>query len=157
MSTGADSFASATEVVITSGGGTYTSDATDNGSLSMETGEPQPTTYTSAKTAWWKYTPSSSGTASFNTTGTTTGPGGSTDTEMAVYTGSVLTSLTKVGANSDSGVGNTSVISGLSVTAGTTYYVQVGGTGGLVSGGASGLESTDGYGTGAGVFHVTVL
>jgi hypothetical protein len=124
MSSGSNSFAGATEVVIASDGDTYTSDPTDNSTFTMETGEPMPTVYTSGKSMWWKYTPASSGTATFDLSGTTNGPGGTDDTEMAVYTGSVLTSLTKVASDSDSGTGNTSKVTGLSVTGGTTYYVQ---------------------------------
>jgi hypothetical protein len=127
MSLGANNWADATEVVIASSGGTYVSDQTPSSALTTEAGEPNPTVYPPQRTAWWKYTPATSGTATFDTIATVGDPS-SRDTEMAVYTGTALNALTKRASDSDSGGsanGYTSKITNLAVTAGTTYYIQV--------------------------------
>ena len=115
-----DLFANA--VVVEFSGSEFISPATDNSvaSVGYEPGEVQPATYNAGRTMWWKYIPGSDGTANFDTQLT------AQDTELAVYTGSTLASLTKVGSDSDSGAGSSSVINGIPVTAGTTYYIQVG-------------------------------
>lgn len=118
---GADLFASAPEIFTSSGDSSL---ATDNTSYTRETGEPDPIGATD-HSAWWKYTPTSSGTVTFDTIATVnTGHG--TDTVMAVYTGSSLTTLTMQASDDESGGNSTSKISNLAVTAGTTYYIQVG-------------------------------
>lgn len=114
-----DNFADAAVVAIPTDGATFTSSAVLNSEATLESGEPAPTSFTSGRSVWWKYTPQASGTADFDTILT----GG--DTEMAIYTGESLAGLTKIAYNSDGGSGFSSVISGLSVTSGTTYYVQV--------------------------------
>lgn len=121
-----DLIANATAVEITTDGGTYTSPGVSLADAAgWETGEFNPTQYTIGnKSVWWKYVPVSSGTATIDTELST---GQLTDTELAVYTGPAadVAQLTKVAQDSDSGVNNTSLVT-LAVTAGTTYYVQVG-------------------------------
>jgi hypothetical protein len=121
-----DNFASAIEVVITTAGGTYTSSAVNTSGNTTESGEPGGTS--SNVSAWWKYTPTSSGTATFDTQlSTTTGSG--TDTYVRIWTGTNFGDLVNVATDDDSGGSATSLVSGLSVTSGTTYWIQVGGFG----------------------------
>ncbi len=80
---------------------------------------------------WFRWTPTTSGTAIIDTVGSLF------DTVLAVYTGSTLSGLTRQGEDDQSGGLNTSRVK-LSVTAGTTYYIAVGdfastGLGGSVS------------------------
>jgi hypothetical protein len=123
-----DDFADAIEVVINTNGGTYTSPPLDTDGNTTESGEPVVGSSANVS-AWWKYTPTATGTATFDTelsTVTTTG----TDTYMAIYTGTMLTDLVNVAADDDSGSTTaTSKITNLAVTSGTTYYIQVGGFG----------------------------
>ncbi|QEM40913.1 MAG: hypothetical protein [Phage AS32] len=121
-----DNFADAIEVQIATNGGTYTSPSLDTAGNTGEVGEPQIAGW--EVSAWWKYTPSSSGNATFDTqlsTPTTTG----TDTYVAIHTGTALNNLVQVAADDDSGGSRTSLISNLAVTAGETYWIQVGGFG----------------------------
>lgn len=122
-----DDFANAVAVDIATNGGTYTSPAVNTTGFAEEAGEP---TISASKdrSAWWKYTPTSSGTATFDTQlSTTLGQG--TDTVMAIWTGTALANLVNVASDDDGGGATTSLISGLAVTAGTTYWIQVGGYG----------------------------
>lgn len=122
-----DNFADAVEVAIAVDGGTYTSPAVDTAGNTTEGGEPA-VSASADVSAWWKYTPASSGTASFDTQlSTPTGSG--TDTYLAIWTGTALNNLVNVASDDDSGGSATSLISGQSVTAGTTYWIQVGGFG----------------------------
>lgn len=120
-----DLFANARPVAIAAAGGTYSDGWWDNSACAMESFEPQPTAVPTGRSAWWKYTPAASGVAQFDTIGTrpTTG---TTDTEIAVYTGAAVNALAKIASDSDSGGSATSKITGLAVVAGTTYYLQVG-------------------------------
>jgi hypothetical protein len=112
-----DNFAAAAEVSIVNS--TYVSASIDNTEATVEPGEPNPTGAAAYRTLWWKYTPLSSGTALIDTVLT------ARDTEMAVYTGSSVTTLTKLASDADSGAGASSIISNFPVTGGTTYYIQV--------------------------------
>lgn len=117
-----DLFTDAIPVVIDTDGGIYTSDVVNNASYTMETGEPlYGVRY---RSAWWSYTPATSGNATFDTQLSTTA-GNATDTYLFICTGTAVNALTQVAFDDDSGGGNTSAISNLAVTAGTTYYIQV--------------------------------
>jgi subtilisin family serine protease len=108
-----DYFSSARMLSGTSGS-TYDT----NTSATRETGEP--TTFNStASTKWYSYTPASSGTLTINTNGS------SFDTVLGVFTGSSVSSLTNIARDDDSGDAYSSLVS-LSVSSGTTYFVQVG-------------------------------
>lgn len=115
-----DLFVDAEVVTIPTDGATYTSAVVDNTSYTRETGEPG----IRLRTAWWAYTPATTGTATLDTQ-LSTSAGAGTDTYLTVYTGVALNSLTQVAVDDDSGGGATSLISGMPVTAGTTYYIQV--------------------------------
>ena len=67
---------------------------------------------------WWRWTASSSGTATFDTVGS------SFDTYLAVYTGGSLSALNLVAQDDDSGGNGTSLVT-FSTVAGTTYYFAV--------------------------------
>lgn len=121
-----DDFADAEPITIATDGGTYTSDPFPNKNATTETGEPSPTGSTSSLSRWWKYTPATTGTATFDTQLTVPGKTStSKDTIIAVYTGSAVNALTKLASDDDSGGSGTSRIASLAVTAGTTYYLQV--------------------------------
>jgi len=102
---------------LTGNSGTATG---SNSSATKETGEPSHAGNAGGKSLWWRYTPSTSGTLTVNTTGS------SFDTTLAVYTGSAVNGLTVRGSNDDNGSLLTSLVS-VSVTAGTTYHIAVDG------------------------------
>lgn len=115
-----DNFANAIEVVLANG--EYVSDPIDNTDATMEVGEPtQPDEYTTGRTVWWKFAPTTTGAYQVDTMLT------DDDTEMGIFTGSSVDTLTRVGGNSDGGPGYSSVVPTIWLTAGTTYYIQVGG------------------------------
>lgn len=120
MATANDNFANAVAVSIAATGGTYTGPTQTHTGNTMETGEPQPTGFSSSRSAWWTYTPVTSGNAQIDTMLSTLG----LDTEIAIYTGSAIGSLTKIASNSDSGGSGASLISSVALTAGVTYYIQ---------------------------------
>jgi hypothetical protein len=81
------------------------------------------------KSVWWKFTPNSKGTLDANTATS------DYDTLLAIWTG-VSGALKPVACNDNvSGSDSTSAISGLPVTAGTTYYIEVIQPGSLDTGG----------------------
>ena len=112
--TGNNDFFSSARVISGSSGATYDT----NTSATRETGEPT-TSGATASTKWFSYTPQSSGYLSVNTNGS------SFDTVLGVFTGSAVSGLTVRASDDDSGDGSNSLLS-LSVSSGTTYFVQVG-------------------------------
>jgi hypothetical protein len=116
-----DNFADALEVVIANDGDTYTSDPIYNAEATTESGEPSLNS-SSEKSCWWKYTPAADGTVTIDTEssygGTT--PGSYDDLRLSVYTGT-WGSLTRVASDAS----DPKIIE-LAVTAGTTYFLQVG-------------------------------
>jgi Tol biopolymer transport system component len=86
-----------------------------------ETGEPSHAGVAGGKSVWYKFTAPGSGKVTFDTLGS------STDTAMAVYTGTGVSALTQVAANDDAdptaGI-FTSRVSFEAVT-GTTYYIAI--------------------------------
>jgi subtilisin family serine protease len=89
-----------------------------NTSATREQGEPTVAGAT-ASTRWYSFTPNSTGSLSVNTNGS------SFDTVLGVFTGSSVTALTSRASDDDSGDGTASLLS-VSVSSGTTYYIQVG-------------------------------
>ncbi len=88
------------------------------------------------KSVWWKFTPNSKGTLDANTATS------DYDTLLAIWTGG-RGALKPVACNDNvSGSDNTSLISGLAVTAGTTYYIEVIQPGSLDTGGKLNLSVT---------------
>jgi hypothetical protein len=73
-----------------------------------------------AATAWYRFTPTSSGTVNISTSAS------DYDTVLAVYTGSALNALTMVACDDDTANSFTSLVS-FPVASGVTYYVQSGG------------------------------
>ena len=69
-------------------------------------------------TVWYKFTPGSSGLLSMDTVGS------NYDTYIAVWKGSVITSLTLAGCDDDNQTSLTSQLS-INLTAGTPYFIQV--------------------------------
>lgn len=120
---GANNFADATTVDIETDGGEYTQAGVSNSAFTMETGEPLPTGFSSSKSAWWKYTPFTSGSVTIHT-GPTSGAG-NLDTELAVYTGSAVNALTKIASNSDGYPDNRRSQLTFTATGGVTYRIQV--------------------------------
>lgn len=119
-----DNFADAIEVVIEADGGTYTSPPLANTGNTTEPGEPD-VSASDALSMWFRYTPATSGTATFDTQLSTAIT--STDTYMAIHTGADFASMVTVGSDDDGGGGGaTSRIADLPVTAGETYWVQIG-------------------------------
>lgn len=126
-----DNFADAIEVTIPAGGGTYTSPPIANTGNTTEPGEPA-VSASADLSEWWEYVPAVSGTATFDTMLSTAITG--TDTYMAIWTGSSLATLTLVASDDDSGgqaggATATSRVVDQPVTAGTPYFVQIGGYG----------------------------
>ena len=112
-----DTFASAAAVTSVPFSSTATSNAT-----ATHAGEPDPSCTDLGKTLWWRYTPTETGSYTADT-------GGSDfDTALGVWQGTSQSSLTEIGCDDDSlgGAGSTSRAT-VTLTAGTTYYFQVGG------------------------------
>jgi hypothetical protein len=117
-----DNFSAATAI----GSSSYST--TEDTSGATVDGTPIPSSCTSgeansgdANSVWFKYTPSSSTTAEFDTIGS------AYDTILSVWTGTSASSLTNVACNDDIvlGIDRVSQISNLSLTGGTTYYIMV--------------------------------
>ena len=106
-----------TATAMAAGGQTITQSTTG---ATLETGEPRPCASIGG-TVWFTWTPSASGTATFETAGS------NFDTALAVYTGSTLTGLTNLNCNDDISGSDLDSRIVRTVTAGTTYRIQAGG------------------------------
>ena len=103
-------------------GNTFPTSATGtNVEATEQTGEPLP--ISGLSTVWWRWTAPAAGQVEVNTAGSVIGAD-PLDTVLAVYTGTVLTSLVRVALNDESAVGFTSLVR-FTAVAGTTYIVQV--------------------------------
>lgn len=125
-----DNIADATEVVITDAtgpllvnGGSYTSEWVPNADLTVEEGEPGD----GFRSAWWKYTPTADGEATFDARNSQADPEGSVDVIVGVYT-PPATNESQVCV----GLGWISFVSSdpsfgcpVGVTAGTDYLIRV--------------------------------
>jgi len=85
-----------------------------------ETGEPKHAGNSGGHSVWWKWVAPANGVATLSTSNSTF------NTLLAVYTGSVVSNLTQVAANDDSGSGGTSQVK-LNVVAGQEYKIAVDG------------------------------
>ena len=85
-----------------------------------ESGEPNPTGQASSASVWWRWTAPGNGPVIVTTLGSTF------DTVLGVYTGSVVTSLTKVAEGDDYNNSNNSYVS-FNAVAGVTYQIEVDG------------------------------
>jgi hypothetical protein len=116
-----DNFASAASLGIGS------SSAVDNTYATAQPGEPVHFTYGGSlrpsHSLWWKFVPTFNGYVQFDTVGS------NYDTVLSVYTGTVLTSLTRVAQNNDPDVQPpvTTSILRIPVTKGVTYHIAVDG------------------------------
>ncbi|HMQ26273.1 MAG TPA: M4 family metallopeptidase, partial [Acidimicrobiales bacterium] len=120
-----DDFANATTISGTTG--TTTASTTN---ATREVGEPnhwagEPWPFAGVASIWYGFTAAGNGTATITTCGS------GFDTIMAAYTGTVVTSLTKVAENDDAGSGSWSgslqSLVQFPVTQGTTYRIAVDG------------------------------
>ncbi len=91
----------------------------DNLTASREMGEPQ-LIYSSASTKWYQLT------ASQNASVTIDLSGSAFDTVLAIFTGSIVSGLSTVSVDDDSGTGTSSKVT-FQATAGESYKIQVGG------------------------------
>ena len=92
-----------------------------NVGATKESGEPSHAGNAGGASVWYAWTPTTSGTATIDTAGS------SYDTLLAVYTGTGVGALTQRASNDDVGGGLLTSSVTLSVTAGTTYRIAVDG------------------------------
>lgn len=112
-----DSFAGA----IAIGGAPFSQTGTTS-SATEEGGEPLTSCAPIGKTVWYRFTPST------NMTVTVSTQGSAFDTVLVAWRGTAFGALTQVGCDDDGiATGGASRITGLALTAGQTYYFQVGG------------------------------
>lgn len=111
-----DKFASATTLA----GSSFTVTGTNVGATA-EVGEPRHAGQRGGKSVWWSWTATSSGTLTVSTRGS------AFDTLLGIYTGSVVTSLTRVGSNDDESRSVRTSRVALSVVAGRVYRLAVDG------------------------------
>jgi subtilisin family serine protease len=114
-----DNFANAQ--VISGNSGTVTG---SNVGATKEPGEPNHAGNAGGASVWYRWTPSTSGSATIDTIGS------NFDTLLAVYIGSAVNSLTLIASNDDIGGGNLQSRVAFAATAGTTYSIAVDGYGG---------------------------
>lgn len=91
-----------------------------NISATREAGEPNHAGNGGGRSVWWTWTPPNSGTATVKTDDS------NFDTTLAVYTGTVVSNLSVIAADDDSGEGARSRLS-FEATAGTLYRIAVDG------------------------------
>ena len=115
-----DTFASATTFSLGASGQTGLLEGS-NVSATRESGEPTHAGGSGGKSVWWRFTPTSSGTVTLWTEGSTF------DTLLGVYTGSTVGLLGAVAANDDDDDGGLSSLVTFQVTSGVTYHVAVDG------------------------------
>jgi hypothetical protein len=112
-----DNFVSATILPAGSPFGTTTGSTVG---ATREAGEPSHAGNVGGASVWWSWTPTSSGSITFNTIGS------SFDTLLAVYTGTTVSALSLVAANDDCCGGLQSSVT-FNFTAGVTYRIAVDG------------------------------
>jgi hypothetical protein len=114
-----DSFAGAIAV----SGSSWTSSGS-NVDATSESGEPQHAGIAPAKSVWWSWTATSTGTCTLSTAGS------GFDTVLAVYQGSSVGALTAVASNDDSASGGITSLLSFPVTSGAVYRIAVDGKSG---------------------------
>ncbi|MBL8689748.1 MAG: hypothetical protein JNL04_11645 [Rhodospirillaceae bacterium] len=112
-----DAFASATSLSGSSGSTTGS-----NVNATKETGESSHAGNSGGKSVWWTWTPSSGGSTTITTIGS------SFDTLLAVYTGSSVSAVSAIASNDDTSSSLQSSVT-FTATAGTTYRIAVDGYG----------------------------
>ena len=93
-----------------------------NVGATVQAGEP---TYHGINSVWWKFVAPSTGAYTIDTESSMAQNGAPLDTMIAVYTGTVLNSLTLIGSDDEGGYGSWSKLT-FNATQGTTYYLAVG-------------------------------
>lgn len=117
-----DSFAYPIRVEIHPGEMQYLSPLVDNTGYTVETDEPL--MFSKGRSAWWTYTPKTSGTLHLYTDNTqSTGHGH--DSALAVYTGDSLDALDVQASDDDSGWDEENAELTVAVTAGVAYRIQM--------------------------------
>jgi len=114
-----DSFVGAIAV----SGSSWTSSGS-NVDATSESGEPQHAGIAPAKSVWWSWTATSTGTCTLSTAGS------GFDTVLAVYQGSSVGALTAVASNDDSASGGITSLLSFPVTSGAVYRIAVDGKSG---------------------------
>ena len=123
-----DNFADA----ITMSGDNGTRSGTGNVSASFEDGEPTCLYTSTTNTVWFKWTPTATGKLTLSTLGSKNTTGAEWDAVVGIYTGASLDALTALpGTPQDNGVPETLTND---VSAGITYYIQLGGWGDIGTG-----------------------
>lgn len=115
---GGDMFVSATAL-----SGDSPRDIANNSKATLQTGEPVhggSSGVVGGKSLWWKWRASVTGTLVVSTAGS------SIDTLLGIYIGDSVESLTRLGADNDSGPDATSLLT-IQVVTGSTYYIAVDG------------------------------
>ena len=103
---------------------------------------PNPRSPLGGKSVWWKLTPTEASEVTISTAGS------SFDTQLGVYTGSVVSNLTEVASNEDAaGVTNGSSQVTFTTTAGTTYHILVDGYGAAQGSVVLNISGVSGTGT----------
>ena len=136
-----DAFSAATAVAT--GSLPFAATGIDTSSATTEQGEdvdPSCTDFV-GKTLWYKLTPN----ANVTITADTAGSSAAYDTVLALFQGTTLGGLTEIACDDDSAVapatGGASRIASVNLTAGQTYYLQVGGWKGATGTASSGTLS----------------
>ena len=111
-----DNFANATVLI----GSTLSISNTVTTSATKESGEPNHAADTGGHSVWWWWTAPASGSVQVDTIGS------SFDTLLAVYTGAMVSNLSMVASDDQSGGNNTSLLA-FYAQAGTTYRIAVDG------------------------------
>jgi hypothetical protein len=128
---GQDLALNAPNIIVASTGLNVSSPPTAQGSFTTEAGEPVPGAWAATRSAWWKYTPASSGSVTFSSDGS------DADSVLSLYkhVGATFAfaNLTNLGygAANSSGTWDAKVV--YSVVAGETYYIQIGASSGTGS------------------------
>jgi hypothetical protein len=119
---GSDQFENAPDIDFITG----VSDPTDLTVFTVEQNEPahHPAGHATTHSAWWKWTPVVPGYCTIDTVVSNLVPDHATNTAVAVYFGSSLTSLTAVGRNDDAFESGLSQATFFALP-GTTYYIAV--------------------------------
>jgi hypothetical protein len=109
-----------------------------NVGATTEAGAPRIAGAPGGASIWFAWTPTTSGIVNLNTHGS------NFDTLLGVYTGSVVSSLTTIAANDDTGRGDLTSSVTFNATAHTTYYFDVDGYAGAMGNVALNLSQTAG-------------
>jgi autotransporter-associated beta strand protein len=100
-------------------------DGTDNGSATLEVGEPSNPEHGTSNTVWFKWTSPAEGDFTVQTWGSTNLSFDEWDSVLGIYTGTSVDALTALGGSPQDGTVSEQMT--VAVTAGTTYWIQLSG------------------------------